>query len=747
MCQKMKILILFFALCYIPSGITQELVEKANFKQASEWTVDKQLERIKNIWTVPLWIPGQDAFIYRHGTTDEIRYQIADALNGSKNELFDRQKLSRYLEKRLDTTLTWKQLDIKIIGFEPEKKRMDFQFNNLPFSYFTNNDSLIAFDEKDNRHSSETIYASPDGKYMIISGAGGIRFVKAGEKEKAVRLPRKKLRGYNLVASSIRWSPDSRYVASTFENWTLIQDMWLVDHYNNPRPSLQTFKWPLPNEEIENHILCIYDTKRKRLVIADAERWLGESYSALAWSPDSRNLYFQRMSRDWKSLDLCRVNPETGVCRSIIEEREKRQPITRPPYHILNSTAEIIWWSWHDGWGQYYLYGADGKMKNQITQDDFNAGEVIRIDEDGRILYFMGNARETGRNPYYHYLYASRLDSDSLILLTPEDAEHQVYFSETGSFFVDNYSRANMAPRTVVRDNGSNLILRLQDADMVPLEDAGWQQPEIFRVKAGDGQTDIWGIMFKPYDFDPAKKYPVITYGYPGKEQEALPWKFYHNYWVTLVSTSLAQYGFIVVVSGNRGGTWERSYDYYNYGEENLRDYPVEDKKAVIEQLASQYAFIDTSRVGIMGQSSGGLLAATAILLEPDFFKVAVSKCGNHDNNLFYHIWNERYGMVTEGKDDLGNTKFYSKSRTNNELASNLKGKLLLVQGDMDRVVPPSLTYRLAYDLMMANKRFDLFIIPNAGHYWGNNYPYVIKTIELYFVEHLMGDDTWEVDL
>jgi dipeptidyl aminopeptidase/acylaminoacyl peptidase len=319
--------------------------------------------------------------------------------------------------------------------------------------------------------------------------------------------------------------------------------------------------------------------------------------------------------------------------------------------------------------------------------------------------------------------------------------------SGTGGYFLDNYSRADLEPHAVVRDNKGGQVMDLGAADISLMEQAGWKRPEIFSAKAADGKTDIWGVMFKPFDMDPSRKYPVITYGYPGKESEILPLKFYNNSWVSLISVSLAQYGFVVVVSGNRGGSTERSYEYYNYGEEDLRDYPVADKKAVVEQLARRYDFIDIDRVGIMGQSSGGFMAASAILLEPDFFKVAVSKSGNHDNSLYYHIWNERYGPVTESRDESGETAFLSSSPTNNEIAGNLKGRLLLVHGDMDKVVPPSLTYRLAYDLMMANKRFDMFIIPNGDHFWGDNWEYVIRYIELYFVENLMGDHRWAADI
>jgi dipeptidyl aminopeptidase/acylaminoacyl peptidase len=506
----------------------------------------------------------------------------------------------------------------------------------------------------------------------------------------------------------------------------------------------------MPGEQIEQYELWIYDTREKDLFQVSAEKWADQTIDQIQWSPDSKTAYFQRMSRDWMSLDLCSLNPSNGTCNVLIEERGKRQVITGSPqylgadhypYHILKTTNEMIWFSWRDGWHHFYLYDSNGEFKTQITKGNYNVGKLLKIDEMNRVIYFLGNAKEPIRNPYYHHLYRAGFDGNNLVLLTPEDAEHEIYFSETGNYFVDNYSRADLPPKTVVRNSDGDMMMQLEHADITLLEEEGWKRPEIFHVKAADDSTDLWGVMFKPYDFNPAKKYPIVTYGYPGKESEFLPWRFCHNAWVGAIATSLAQYGFIVVVAGNRGGSPERSYSYYNFGEDHFRDYPIADKKIVVERLAEKYAYIDIDRVGVMGQSSGGFLAASAILLEPDFFKVAVAKCGPQNPALYYHHWFERYSNITDSK------KIITAQNSNNAIVNNLKGRLLLVQGDMDLHMPPSLTYRLAYDLMMANKRFDTFVIPKADHFWGDNYPYVIKYMELYFVENLLGDNTFNVNM
>ena len=478
-----------------------------------------------------------------------------------------------------------------------------------------------------------------------------------------------------------------------------------------------------------------------------ADRWTDQTLGQLEWSSDSRKIYFTRMSRDWMSMDLCSADPVSGDCSVLIKERGQRQLIYRPPYHILEDSGYLLWWSMRDGWGHYYIFHEPSATLAPVTRGEFTAREVVHIDKETLTLFFIGNGREQDRNPYFQYLYSIHLDGSGLKCLTPEDAQHQIYMSESGDYFVDNFSRPDMEPQTVVRDAQGNLVMELESADITTLDKAGWKMPEVFTAKAADGVTDMWGVMYKPFDFDPHKKYPVIVYGYPGKESESIPWKFSHNSWVTLVSVSLAQYGFVVCVYGNRGGTPERSYDYYNFGWDDLRDYPIYDKKAVIEELAKRFDYLDIDRVGIMGSSSGGFMAATAILKYPDFFKVAVAKSGNQDNNMYYHHWNERYGLVEEIIDDSGETKFISHSPTNNEIAGNLKGRLLLIHGDMDKYVPPSLTTRLAYALMKAGKRFDLFMIPGGDHFFGENWQYIIRYIELYFVENLMGDSRWSVNI
>ncbi len=726
----------------------QKPVTKANFQLAKNWTVQKQFERTRNIWIVPSWVKDTDLFTYKHVKDNENNYYLIDPQKKSKEELFDRQKLCVLLESNLKKSLNWRKLYLSNIEINSAMSSIVFSFENKDYEYNPANNSLIDIKKPDNQLNEEELITSPDRKHSLFCRDYNLYYYSHEQsKRDTIQIFHNGQENYELNSYNIQWSPDSRYIAFIMEDWRNVNDLWLINHYTNPRPTLQTFKWPVAGEQIEQYELWVYDINEEDLLKVNADKWTDQTLDQVQWSPDSKTICFQRLSRDWKSLDYCSADPSNGGCKVLVEERNKRQTISRLSYHILNTTGEMICWSWKDGWNHYYLYNKNGKLITRITKGNYNAGKIIKIDEVNRVMYFMGNAREPDRNPYYHHLYSIGLGGENLALLTPEDAEHVIYFSESGNYFVDTYSRADLPPKAVVRNSAGKLIMELEDADITSMGKEGWKKPEVFHVKAADDSTDIWGVMFKPFDFDPLKKYPVITYGYPGKETESLPWKFSHNAWVTVISNSLAQYGFIVVVAGNRGGTTERSYSYYNYGENNFRDYPVADKKAVVEQLAEKYSFIDIERVGIMGQSSGGFMAAAAILLEPDFFKVAVAKCGPQDPALYYHHWVERYSNVTETRDSKGKVSFSTFSESTNKIANNLKGRLLLIQGDMDLHVPPSLTYRLAYDLMMANKRFDMFIIPKADHFWGDNYPYVIKYMELYFVENLMGDKTFNVNM
>ncbi|MDO4736521.1 MAG: prolyl oligopeptidase family serine peptidase, partial [Bacteroidia bacterium] len=343
-----------------------------------------------------------------------------------------------------------------------------------------------------------------------------------------------------------------------------------------------------------------------------------------------------------------------------------------------------IHWSERDGWAHLYLYSADGTLKNQITRGEYHVEEVVGIDEAKRVVYFKACGKEDGINPYYMYLYSANLDGSNVKLLNKGNYDNSVSVCDNNKYFVNNYSRVDCTPKSALYDNTGRKIMELESADLSQLFARGYKFPEIFTVKAGDGITDLYGVMYKPFDFDSTKLYPIIEYVYPGPQTEAN-----NSSWTKSMDRvdRLAQLGFIVVTVGNRGGHPNRSKWYHNFGYGNLRDYGLEDKKVTVQQLAARHEFIDGNKVGIHGHSGGGFMSTAAILKYPDFFKAAVSCAGNHDNSIYNRWWSEQHHGVLEEISQKGDTTFKYSINTNQQLAKNLKGNLLLVHGDIDNNV------------------------------------------------------------
>jgi dipeptidyl aminopeptidase/acylaminoacyl peptidase len=315
--------------------------------------------------------------------------------------------------------------------------------------------------------------------------------------------------------------------------------------------------------------------------------------------------------------------------------------------------------------------------------------------------------------------------------------------NDDAHFFVDNSSRVNVAPHSALRDASGTLLADLETTDVSALLENGFKYPEPFQVKADDGITDLYGVMYKPFDFDPRRRYPVIEYVYPGPQTEAVSKTFSPR----SANVALAQMGFIVIEVGNRGGSPQRSKWYHNFGYGNLRDYGLADKKRAIEELALKYPWIDTERVGITGHSGGGFMSAAAMLVYPDFFKVAFSESGNHENNIYNRWWSESHHGVKEVFDKEGKSTFSYNIEKNSDLAKNLKGHLMLVTGDIDNNVHPANTIRLANALIRANKRFDYFQFPGQRHGFGDMSEYCFWMRADYFSRHLLGDSQTSADI
>ncbi len=563
---------------------------------------------------------------------------------------------------------------------------------------------------------------------------------------------------HDRKSASIVWSQDSRKFAVMREDQREVGDLWVIHSTGNERPELETYKYDMPGEEhVTQDEIWIFDVaSREGVKVTEPDPWKDENLDianarqfrypdseeprrSLWLAPGSSELHYIRVSRDRHRTDVMVADAETGEARALFGDRMNTYMETRNPERLDN--GDLIWWSERDGWAHLYRYSADGTLRNRLTEGPFSVRSVEAV-SDGWV-YFDATGHEAGQNPYYSHLYRVRLDGSQLTLLTPGDYDHQVSMDESAGWIVDNYSRVNTVPAVSLRDARGNETAALAEADFSQLFAAGWQMPEPFTVKAADGVTDLYGVMYRPFDFDSTKVYPLVEYVYPGPQTEAVASSFSTSRY----EVGLAQFGFVVITVGNRGGHPARSKWYHNYGYGNLRDYGLADKKVAAEQLGDRHAYIDLDRVGIYGHSGGGFMSTAAMLVYPDFFDVAVSSSGNHTNDVYNRWWSETHHGVDEVVDDSGNVSFEYDIDTNPELAANLKGHLLLTTGDIDNNVHPANTIRMAEALIRANKRFDFFLFPGQRHGYGNMSDYWFWIRAEYFVKHLLGDDHWNADI
>ena len=587
-------------------------------------------------------------------------------------------------------------------------------------------------------------YAWGGDEYSVTSGDK-----KSQEEEKNKRKPVR-----------ISWSPNGKYFSLTRKDNRDYQALWVINNVGGSRPTLETYKYQMPGEmdstEVELYVFNVSDYNPKRINVSafknqtitfwnkdrSKESYMGKHYINY-WLGNNEEFYLSRSSRDLKRIELVQVQID-GQSKTLVKEEANVYLDNKKPYFIPN-TNQFIHWSQKDGWGHFYRYDKNGNLLNQITKGEFHCDELIHYDATTEKLYFKANGRENDIDPYYNFLYTVRKDGTGMKLLTPGDFDHQILMSESGQYFIDNYSRVNTAPVSKLYASNGNLLINLEETDLTQLFESGYKFPEPFKVKAGDGITDLYGVMYKPFDFDSTKTYPIIEYVYPGPQTEAVNKSFGRS--MDRIDR-LAQMGFIVVSVGNRGGHPSRSKWYHTYGYGNLRDYGLEDKKVVVEQLANKYDFIDATRVGITGHSGGGFMSTAAMLVYPDFFKVAVSGAGNHENNIYNRWWSERHHGLKEEINAKGDTTFNYQIDKNSDLAKNLKGKLLIVTGDIDNNVHPANSIRLVNALIKANKRFDFLLLPGQRHGFGDMTEYFFWKMADYFSEHLLGEsNSNEVDI
>ncbi len=544
----------------------------------------------------------------------------------------------------------------------------------------------------------------------------------------------------------VLWAPDSRKLTTFRHDARGVGEMYLVTT-NVGHPTLEAWKYPLPEDSvifrIERVVVHLDGPRVVRLqmppdqhrsTICDHIVCRGQ-YSDIEWSADGGQLAFVSSSRDHKEARLRVADPETGVVRDVLEERVEtffESGFNRVNWHVLHGSSEVIWFSQRDDWGHLYLYDLEtGELKRRITAGDWNVLQLLLIDENERRLYFTGAGREPG-DPYFQHFYSVGMDGGEVTLLTPDSANHTVTLSPSGRFFVDSWSTPIDPAVTVVRDMRGREVVALEEADISRLAEHGWKPPLPFVVKARDGETDLHGLMYTPTSLDPSRKYPVVNYLYPGPQTGSVGSRSFNA--ARRDHQALAELGFIVVEL-DAMGTPMRSKSFHAAYYGNMGDNGLPDQVTGIRQLGERYPWMDLDRVGIWGHSGGGFASTAGILRFPDFYRVAVSQAGNHDNRNYEDDWGEKWQGLLEAYPD-GTTSY--DNQANQLVAGNLKGKLLLAHGTMDSNVPPYNTLVVVDALIEANKDFDLIMMTNRRHGFASE-PYMQRRRWDYFVRHLLG--------
>lgn len=700
----------------------------------------------------PTWI-DRDRFWYQNTFPKGQEFIIVDVKKRTRQRAFDHQKLANALSQVTRESYEPFNLSISGVEFVENGNSVRFTLGRTMYVYDIKNGQC--FVGKTQTETDRNFSISPDKKRAAFIREHNL-WVKDLKSGKEIQLTQDGIKDFGYATNNagwtksdrpvLLWSPDSKKIATFQHDGRGVGEMYLVTT-NVGHPKLEAWKYPLPEDKeifrIHRVVIHIDPPRVVRLkmkpdqhrsTVTDHIAARGGAFADVEWSADGNQIAFVSTSRDHKHEVLRVADPETGEVRDVFEERVETFFESGSNWRFLKDSNEFIWFSHRDNWGHLYLYNLEnGQLKHQITTGSWNVYRILRIDKQKRTIFFTGVGREPG-DPYFQYLYSIGMDGKDLTLLTPGKANHSVSLSPSGAYFVDSYSTPVIPPVTVVCDNRSNIQMDVEKADISKLVATGWIPPVPIKVKARDGKTDLYGMMFKPSNFDPSNKYPIINYIYPGPQSGSVGSRSFSA--SRGDKQAIAELGFVVVAI-DAMGTPMRSKSFHEAYYGNMGDNGLPDQITGMKQLAEQYPWIDIDRAGIYGHSGGGFASTDAILRYPDFFKVAVSGAGNHDNRNYEDDWGEKWQGLLKTYPD-GTTNY--DNQANQLLAKNLKGKLLLAHGTMDSNVPYYNTLLVVNELIAANKDFDLILFPNRGHGFGNE-PYMMRRRWDYFVKHLLGAD------
>ena len=707
----------------------------------------------------PRWYKDGNRFWFRNSTRVGADFLLVDPAAGGVRPLFDNSRLAAAITMATDTAYDPNKLPFRTFKFakdEEDERNIEFRAGRRRLTCDIVAYTCVAADtlpsevpyvvSPDKKWeafvSKYNVYVRPhgggDSTQLTTDGAAGWSYGLNEPTPQQLLAPRLQPR-----RPQIQWAPDSRHLLVGRMDNRGVESMPYIS-YTSQRPRVFTQPYALPGDSVVPvpgaHILdrVSKSNVRVQLPVKVAQLTITGTLRDSAWNAASNRVVLSGILRASKAAYLWGVDANTGAAQVLARDTTKTYVEVSPPtdpssWYVTKDGQDVVWWSERDGWGHLWRMGADGAVKNQITSGPWQVGKVVHVDETLKQIFFTARGREPNHFLYYPAVYRVNFDGSALTLLTPEDAYHDVEVSPSGKYMVDRMSKIDSPVETVLRDVHTGRIIRpLATSDLSQLAALGWKPARPFTAKARDGITDLYGVMYLPSHMDTTRRYPIISHIYPGPQVGSVgSW----NFRAGGEPFALAELGFIVVQIDHLGtpGRSKAFHDSY-YG--NFIDNGIPDHIAVIKQLAAAHPYIDIDRVGIFGHSGGGFASTDAMLRFPEFFKVAVSSSGNHDNRSYNIYWAEKYqGLL---KRDTAQKRDNYTASANKSYVANLRGHLLLMHGDVDDNVHPANTLQLIDELTKANRSYDLVWAPNRGH--GLNEPYFIRRRWDYFVQWLLGE-------
>jgi dipeptidyl aminopeptidase/acylaminoacyl peptidase len=691
------------------------------------------------------WSEEEYIFWYQVSTPNGKEFFRVNADERTRQLAFDHIELAKKLSLATGRTIEPYHLPFSAISFKNGGRVLQFRIEDQLWQFSLGSLNLDLLEEKESLERSRertgveesTPVPSPDDQWLAYIKNNNVYIRSKEDPLEEIQLSYEGSPG-EYYSPSISWAPDSKKIAAVKVRAVKQRTMHLVESSpeNQLQPKLHSLPYPKPGDALAQKQPVLIDVVTGEKMEVDPSLLPSQfNLTAPVWRNDSRAITMEYNQRGHQVYQVVEIDANDGSFKELIREESETfiDYSSKKFRYDVEDGREIIWASERDGWNHLYLYdGTTGRVKNQITKGNWVVRGVVDVNEAARTLTFTGSGRNPGQDPYLIHYYKINFDGTGLVKLTPENGNHDAFFSHDGKYFVDTYSLADTPPVTVLRSaEDGEILMRLEKGDINQLLESGWKKPEIFAAKGRDGKTDIWGIIVRPSNFDPAKKYPVIEYIYSGPQDSFVPksfmgWPPLGDYRTPTTLHELAELGFIVVQMDGMG-TSNRSKAFHDVAWKNLKDAGFPDRIAWIKAAAQRYSYMDLERVGIFGNSAGGQSSAGALLFHNDFYKVAVSSSGCHDNRLDKMWWNEQW---------MGNLGPHYAASSNVTNAHQMKGELLLILGEMDTNVDPSSTLQFVDALIKGNKNFDFIMIPGMGHSMGGDFGEHKRRD--FFIQHLL---------